>query len=383
MKHVYPATLSMIVSLVLMALSFNTSAQTYSATYSTTSTLAGSAPYNWAVTGGGTPIWEPIHGQPPVGCSNCLIKLIGPGTIHLNITQYLTNNSSLEIGPGVTLEIDNSGATGFGSSYGIFMDQGTVNTIVLTDGSSILNAKTAGTYDGVFVYLNSTPITYNKDLGNQPSQFLGNSITQTTNPIDGDLAAGFQTFNSSDGTLPITLANFTAAVNQGAVDLAWSTASESNSQDFAIQRSADAGNTWTTIGTVAAAGNSAVTLNYSYVDNKPVQGTSEYRLQLVDKDGTYTYSQVVGIHIGTVTSVSIYPNPAANYVNVTLGGNAGENVLIQLYNQTGALLLVKNVSNAGGTIVPVAVSSYPEGNYVLVVSAADGSRQVTKLLIAR
>jgi hypothetical protein len=382
MKHVYPATLSMIVGLFLMALSLNTSAQTYSATYTTTPVLAGSSPYNWSTTSG-VPIWDPTKGQPPAACSNCLIKLIGPGTIHLNTTQYLTNNSSLEIGPGVTLEIDNSGATAFGSSYGIFMDQATTNTIVLTDGTSILNAKTAGTYDGVFAFLSSTPITYNKDIGNSPSQFLGNNVTQTTNPVDGNLAAGFQTFNSGDGTLPIILADFTAAVNQGAVDLNWSTASESNSDHFAIQRSADAGNTWTNIGTVAAAGNSAVTLNYSYVDSKPVQGTNEYRLQLVDKDGSYTYSQVVGVRIGALTSVSIYPNPATNYVNVTLGGNAGENVLIQLYNQTGALLLVKNVSNAGGTVVPIAVSNYPEGNYVIVVSAADGSRQVTKLLVTR
>jgi hypothetical protein len=167
------------------------------------------------------------------------------------------------------------------------------------------------------------------------------------------------------------------------VNLSWTTDLEVNSDHFAIQRSTDAGATWTTLGTVAAHGNSNLQLNYSYADTKPVQGTNEYRLQLVDKDGTYKYSAVQSIRLGLVTSVSVYPNPARDYVNITLAGNANESLKIRLFNQSGQVLQERNLSNAGGTTVPLAVSSYPEGSYIIVVTGADGSRQVNKFLITK
>jgi hypothetical protein len=84
-----------------------------------------------------------------------------------------------------------------------------------------------------------------------------------------------------------------------------------------------------------------------------------------------------------VSAVSVYPNPAHDYVNVTLGSTATGNTLIRLFNQSGQVLLERNLSNAGGTTVPLAVSSYPEGSYIIVVTGADGSRQINKLLITK
>jgi hypothetical protein len=191
------------------------------------------------------------------------------------------------------------------------------------------------------------------------------------------------TLNSGTGILPIILSGFNAVLNDGVVDLNWTTATESNSDHFSVQQSTNAGASWNEIGTVAAAGNSTSPLNYSFVDSKPAQGTSEYRLQLIDKDGKYTYSDVKAVQQGIVTGVNIYPNPAHDYVNITLSGTAGESMLIRLFNPAGQLLQEKNIANAGGTTVPIAVSSYPEGNYLIVVSAADGSRQINKLLITK
>ena len=386
MKKFYPSTLSFFVVISLLAFSFSASAQTYSGgTYTTTPVLAGSGPYNWSVTGGGVPIWSGSTGAPPSVCDNCLIQLIGPGVIHLNTSVYLKNNSSLVIGPGVTLQIDNSGATNsFTGSYSIMMSDLTNSTLVLQNASSELNASGAGPYDGVLIeYDDQTPVGYKKEFGIAPQGFVGNTIRDNNAAQQGTTGFGPATLNSGNGILPIILSEFSAVLNQGAVDLSWTTTAEANSDHFAVQRSTNAGSSWSVIGTVAANGNSDVAINYTYTDNKPAQGTSEYRLQLVDKDGKYTYSEVKSIRTGIVTSVSVYPNPARDFVNVTLGGNAGETMLIRLFNQSGAVLLEKNISNAGGTTVPLAVSSYPEGNYLIVVSAADGSRQVSKLVITK
>ena len=103
---------------------------------------------------------------------------------------------------------------------------------------------------------------------------------------------------------------------------------------------------------------------------------------MVDRDGAYKYSEVKTIRTGTVTSVSVYPNPARDFVNVTLG-NASGFTLIRLYNQGGQLLQEKSLNNPGGTIVPLAVSSYPEGNYIVVVTGPDGWRTSSKVLITK
>jgi hypothetical protein len=187
----------------------------------------------------------------------------------------------------------------------------------------------------------------------------------------------------SSGVLPIIISGFSATLDNGAVDLSWSSQMEINSDHFAVERSTDVGAHWAVIGVVAAHGNSSTVLNYSFQDSKPSAGTSEYRLQMVDKDAKYAYSEVKTIRNGLITAVSVYPNPARDYVNVTLGGSNTQSAVIRLLSQSGQLLVEKNVSNAGGTTIPLAVSLYPTGNYLIVVVGADGSKQVSKLLISK
>jgi hypothetical protein len=172
-------------------------------------------------------------------------------------------------------------------------------------------------------------------------------------------------------------------VDNSQVNLTWTTQLEINSDHFVVQSSTNAGSSWNNIGTVAAHGNSSTPINYSFTDTKPANGTTEYRLELVDKGGSTTYSTVVAVRIGLATSVSVYPNPASTYVNVVLGGSATGNVTIRLMNTTGQVLMEKTASNAAGTTVPLTVSNFPQGDYLIVVVGSDGTRQVNKLLIAK
>ena len=107
------------------------------------------------------------------------------------------------------------------------------------------------------------------------------------------------------------------------------------------------------------------------------------RLVLVDRNGNTAYSPVKAVRIGSMSAVSVYPNPASDYVNVTLSGDASVSTNIRLVNLAGQVLLEKNVTNAGGTTVPLTVSSYPSGNYLIVITGSDGSKQVNKILITK
>src|SRR5690606_19785098 len=68
--------------------------------------------------------------------------------------------------------------------------------------------------------------------------------------------------------------------------------SESFSDRFEVQRSEN-GSTFIAIGSVPAAGSSAIPIDYSFTDDDPAQGTNYYRLRQIDLDGTYTYSPLV------------------------------------------------------------------------------------------
>ena len=349
-------------------------------------------PGSWHATGSQTPIWQ--GAEPPVNCNNCLISLNVSGTVDLNVHLVLTGNSTLVVGGGgfaTTLFIPNSGATDSLHSNSVnLINDGFNSTINVANTGSFVtvapNSTPAGNFDGLFTSNTSGSgasfsIVSSKAVGYAPNVFVNDVAQNNFSPADHSIQ-GVVTL-SAPGTLPILLATFSATLDGSQVNLAWTTDLEVNSDHFAVQRSTDAGATWTTLGTVAAAGNSSLPINYSYADTKPAQGTNEYRLQMVDKDGNYKYSTVQSVRLGLITSVSVYPNPARDYVNITLGGGSNENMIISLFNQSGQILQEKNLSNAGGTTVPLSVSSYPEGSYIIVVTGADGSRQINKLLIAK
>jgi hypothetical protein len=379
MKKLYP--------LAIAALFLTTTASAQSG-----GTYTALLPGSWHATGSQTPIWQ--GAEPPTNCNNCLISLNVSGTVDLNVHLVLTGNSTLIIGGGgfaTTLFIPNSGATDSSHSNSVnLINDGNNSTIKLVNASTFVtvapNNAHAGDFDGLFTSNVSgsgagLTIVSSKAVGYAPNSFVNDVAQNNFSPADHSIQ-GIITL-SAPGTLPIVLSAFAAVPDGSQVDLTWTTDLEVNSDYFAIQRSTDAGATWTTLGTVAAHGNSSLPTNYSYGDTKPAQGTDEYRLQLVDKDGTYKYSTVQSVRLGLVTSVSVYPNPAHDYVNVTLGGNSSESLTVRLFNQSGQVLQEKNLSNAGGTTVPLAVSGYPEGSYIIVVTGADGSRQVTKLLITK
>jgi hypothetical protein len=339
-------------------------------------------PGDWHTTGGGPGIWQ--GAEPPRTCNNCVINLSQTGTVNLNVHEVLTSGAKLVINPGATLAVVNSGATTVAAGNNIVLNNVIpASTIQLVNASSAIDAAGIGKYDGVIQStVTGGETIYVKEYGVAPESFTNTTTINSGSAQYGTTGVGPATL-SSIGILPITLGAFTASLDNGSVDLAWTTEMEENSDHFAIERSTDAGAHWATIGTVPAHGNSATPIDYTYTDNSPAPGTDEYRLQLVDLDGQYTYSEVVVIRNGLIGTVSVFPNPATDYVNVTLGGSSTESMLIRLYNLSGQLLQERNLSNAGGTTVPLTVNTYPSGAYMLVVTGSDGSRQVTKLLITK
>ncbi|HXD78431.1 MAG TPA: T9SS type A sorting domain-containing protein [Puia sp.] len=371
MKQFYSAVLTV---LTLTFFSFTSSAQS-GGTY--TAIVSG----NWH-TPTGPGVWQAA--EPPQNCSNCLIVLNSGVSLNLNANVNLSNATIMQLASGATLTIGSSGATTFANSYSlIIVNDATGSKIELADASSLINAKSAGDFDGVLTaFPSGGSTTYFKQIGNAPNGFVNNTIANNGNASFGNLVAGPNNLNSV-GTLPVILADFNAAVDNGSVNLSWTTDMEANSDHFTVQASSNAGEKWNDLGSVQAAGTSASPINYSFRDGHPADGTNEYRLVMVDRDGRTAYSGVRAVRFGTAATVNVYPNPATDNVNITLGGEANFNANIRLVNLAGQVMLERNVTNAGGSTVALSVSSLPAGNYLIVITGSDGSKQVNKILIAR
>jgi len=140
---------------------------------------------------------------------------------------------------------------------------------------------------------------------------------------------------SSSTTLPIELLSFAATpTDNSRVILDWVTGSESNNDFFTIERSKDALD-WATANEVAGAGNSAVRIDYTSIDENPYPGMSYYRLKQTDFDGQFSYSSMVLVNVKEPesTRLKIYPNPAT--YQVTLEGNSSELAGLKIYNLYG------------------------------------------------
>ncbi len=335
---------------------------------------------NWS-----SPItWAP-GAQPSTNCNNCVITINANVTVTLDVHITLTGSSSLRVGNDLSspsqIIINNSNpATSFAAGYNIVMDTlpGT-SRIILNNPLSKIDASNGGTYDGVFAgpLLNTV---YQKIIGNSPSLFLFNSIIGTSTPRYQTLSGPVVLF--SGGSLPVVMTNFNAQLSNHNVALGWTTEQEVNSDHFDVQRSAD-GNVWKPIGRVAARGVSNAPVNYSFSDLSPMGGVNYYRILFADRDGRYVYSEVKIVSLSPARGVRIFPNPAKNYVSVTLGNDITTDQILRLTSLTGEVLQEKLVSNGAGTTHTFVVNNYPQGIYLLQVKAADGSQQTFKVLVNR
>ena len=124
------------------------------------------------------------------------------------------------------------------------------------------------------------------------------------------------TGNTTQSPLPIELLYFTATAAYPDVLLTWATASEHDNDHFVVERSWNAED-WEPIATVPGAGNSLGTITYSDRDEDPLPGTSYYRLQQVDYDGTSTFSPPVSVRMNVLAAVTAFPNPSTGLIHIT------------------------------------------------------------------
>ena len=178
-----------------------------------------------------------------------------------------------------------------------------------------LNGVTVGGY--------SAPATVDIDGDGNVDLFIGNN------------AGNVSYYKNTSTVLPLQLIDFTGSRQPDHNQLQWKTADEVNTQQFGIERSSD-GVSFTTIGTIKAAGGG--NNSYNYQDKTIYNNKVYYRLKMSDIDGHFTYSNIIWINSQQTGIVSLYPNPAREWVNISIGNSGMINTTATLYSSDGILL---------------------------------------------
>ena len=302
-----------------------------------------------------------------------------------NATMYSTGSSSTEInlssGSRIVIgngsQTSNAAFTVSGPSLDLY--GGTSGVVVANNNNVYYNWAD---YNTTPAQSTNAHLSRSYSTSNSTINCGGNGQHACSNPSLYGPATLSTSGTVSGNTLPVILSGFSVKGNgDGTATLNWETKMEQNSSRFEIERSAD-GNGWNTIGTVQAQGNAALTTDYSYADAKMLSGTNYYRLKMVDLDGTAVYSEVKALQGSMISQLSFFPNPARDFVNVTLGGTSAGTVTVRLISQTGVVLQEKIVSGGSATTVTFPLQQAATGWYILHVSSADGLHESSKLLVS-
>lgn len=182
---------------------------------------------------------------------------------------------------------------------------------------------------------------------------------------------------SADALLPVTLVEFNGVVIDNKILLKWKTASEINTAGFIVERSSD-GRNFNEVGFTKATGSSSVTKEYFFTDKDPLQESNFYRLKIIDKDGRFTYSNIIKTKLmKSELSFSIYPNPIKDVICLQTKGIIGD-ATIQLIDVFGKkvkefFLPLNNNSNT----FSIRVADVANGTYLLLIKTASSTLHET------
>jgi hypothetical protein len=190
-------------------------------------------------------------------------------------------------------------------------------------------------------------------------------------------------FSSGAVALPVQLLYFKAEKLNDAVSLQWSTASEINNDYFTVERSAD-GSTFSAIATVKAGGSTSQPRVYEVKDATPLHGLNYYRLKQTDKDGKISYSAVKTIEWNGagMLRVAIAPQPMKATATVSFYAKAGTNNFV-IYNAQGAAVQTYQLNRGsnGNAQLTIQKNKLAAGIYFYKIFSANKEMYHGKLIV--
>lgn len=183
--------------------------------------------------------------------------------------------------------------------------------------------------------------------------------------------------------LPLTLLAFKGQQQNTAINLQWTTANEINTASFTVQRSTN-GVDFIDIGSVTANGNTNSKTTYAFTDPQPNINKNCYRLKMIDKDGSFTYSSALAFTLQEATTITfkLSPNPAKTYVQLQINSKKDETINIVVFDAVGKTIITQKSGVSIGTNVITInnINTLKSGLY-FVKMIVNGEANTQKLIV--
>jgi uncharacterized repeat protein (TIGR01451 family) len=284
-------------------------------------------------------------------------------------THYVPNSTTLNGGS----KPDVGGVMPYAVAGGAYVNSPGESPGIIKTGSS--NAAVM-TFDVVtdpnVTICNQSKITLLDDAGN--IMFINSS--------DPNNAGQTPTCFFSDEVLPLTDLKLKGSLNNSQQSVInWTITKDENVTAYNVQYSDD-GVVFKTVGTVAATSNPGTVNQYQFTDVANTYASVRYyRLELVQKGGTLTYSGMVRLNVKAV-DFQVLPNPFDKSLNLQFELRSSETVKVRLLDFSGreVYTLTDNYS-AGSHSVSISVpAKLDKGMYVLDVIAGNEHIYQKKLI---
>ena len=173
--------------------------------------------------------------------------------------------------------------------------------------------------------------------------------------------------------LPLKLIGFTAVLEGSIVKISWKVDENETGNYFEIEKSTD-GKNFNSIAKINVQQGTGIR-EYSSVD-QPVTGDVYYRLKMVNKDGTVTYSKVVVIKKGNANAaIQVLSNPATSNLSISYQSAKEANNTIRVYSIGGVKVIEQKVNASKGiNNLSIPVQSLQTGTYVVIIDAAQSKK---------
>lgn len=144
---------------------------------------------------------------------------------------------------------------------------------------------------------------------------------------------------SQASTLPVKVSSFAGRIEDSKALLSWTAEENETGNLFELQSSQDGKSFQTTAVVFTTEKNG--TENYSYKEPKEISGTIYYRLKIVNKDKTVSYSRIISLSANknsNANKIILLENPINSSLQFLYASQLNQSSIVNIYNVTGTKL---------------------------------------------
>jgi hypothetical protein len=188
--------------------------------------------------------------------------------------------------------------------------------------------------------------------------------------------------------LPVELLSFQAHADGRDAQLSWETVSERENSGYSVERLLGE-DRWTELKFIPRASNGRTENSYTYTDKNVSAPEAQYRLRMIDNDGSGAYSSMVRVQFGEPSPLpkllGVFPSPlrSTGFVRFYVPGDQPVRLaVVDMEGREALTLKDGDILSTGEHMARLASDGLPAGNYIIRLQC--GSEiQTLKLIIEK